>query len=92
MIMNPVIQSGGAEEKEYTITNNTQISFPTSAKAGEYVYARGAPGASLSIDADNYNVTLPYREGDFLGPTNITARAPKASYLFVMPASNVTIN
>ena len=92
MIMNPVIQGGGAEEKEYKITNNTQLSFPTSAKAGEYVYARGVPGVFLSVDADNYNVSLPYKEGDFLEPTNITARAPKASYLFVMPASNVTIN
>lgn len=92
MILNPVIQGSGAEEKEYKITNNTQLSFPTSAKAGEYVYARGVPGVFLSVDADNYNVALPYKEGDFLGPTNITVRAPMSSYLFVMPASNVTIN
>ena len=35
MIMNPVIQGGGAEEKEYKITNNTQIKFPTSAMSGQ---------------------------------------------------------
>ena len=32
MILNPGDTRWGAEEKEYTITNNTQLSFPTSAK------------------------------------------------------------
>lgn len=43
MILNPVIQGGGTE-KEYKITNTSQIRFPTSAKAGEFVRSLDAYG------------------------------------------------
>lgn len=58
MILNPVIQGGGAE-KVYKITNTTQIGFPTSATAGSFVYGYGDPGQTIDIHGDTYRPRIP---------------------------------
>lgn len=94
MIMNPVIQGGGAEEKEYKITNNTQIKFPTSAMSGHPVFGTGNATSEIRIDALKFPdipIGLPYNEGSYPIPSGVSARVPQSVYLFVMPASDVTI-
>ena len=91
MILNPVIQGGGTE-KEYKITNTSQIRFPTSAKAGEFVrsldayggidpprvYIRGYPSVPLG---KIFNARLNTK----------ATRAPAGHFYFVMPALDVTV-
>jgi hypothetical protein len=93
MILNPVIQGGGAE-KEYKITNTSQIGFPTSAKASTFVFGLGNPSQKFAIHADNYSLEfpdVPHGEGDFPIPSGVSSRIPQATYYFIMPASDVTI-
>lgn len=87
MIMNPVIQGGGAEEKEYKITNNTQIKFPTSAMSGHPVFGTGNAASEIRIDA----LKFPDIPRSYPIPSGVSARVPQSVYLFVMPASDVTI-
>lgn len=92
MIMNPVIQGGGAE-KVYKITNTTQIGFPTSATAGSFVFGYGNPGQNIDIYGDIYDYAhlVPYNIGPYPIPSGVSARMPQDTYSFVMPASDVTV-
>lgn len=92
MILNPVIQGGGAE-KVYKITNTTQIGFPMSATAGSFVYGYGDPGQTIDIHGDTYDPAylVPYRTGSYPIPSGVSARRPQDTYSFVMPASDVTV-
>lgn len=92
MIMNPVIQGGGAE-KVYKITNTTQIGFPTSATAGSFVFGYGNPGQNIDIYGDIYDYAhlVPYNIGSYPIPSGVSARMPQDTYSFVMPASDVTV-
>ena len=92
MIMNPVIQGGGAE-KVYKITNTTRIGFPTSATAGSFVFGYGNPGQNIDIYGDIYDYAhlVPYNIGSYPIPSGVSARMPQDTYSFVMPASDVTV-
>lgn len=79
MIFNPT-RRGGAE-KEYTITNNTGYSFPTTAKAGEII----AYTASIVVTAED-GTKIP------VGKKPLGGTGYKSIYFFVMPAQNVTIS
>lgn len=91
MIMNPVIQGGGAE-KVYKITNkNSYFLFQETASAGEIVvskneYMTGYMGDIISISG----VLVP--RGDSITGGLPTARAgTKAKVFFIMPADDVTV-
>lgn len=92
MILNPVIQGGGAE-KVYKITNTTQIGFPTSATAGSFVFGYGNSGQNIDIYGDIYDYAhlVPYNIGTYPIPSGVSARMPPDTYSFVMPASDVTV-
>lgn len=91
MIMNPVIQGGGAE-KVYKITNkNSRFLFQETASAGEIVVSKnegrlGYMGNVISISG----VLVPI--GDSMTGGLPTARAGEiAKVFFIMPADDVTV-
>lgn len=82
MIMNPVIQGGGAE-KVYKITDNALFGFPKSAKAGEILRTEtGELFMGIEITT-RYGDKIPYEAGS--GSIYATALC------FVMPSEDVEI-
>ncbi len=80
MILNPVIQGGGAEEKEYMITDNVNAGFPKKATPGMFVYsAQMGPGVSWDVfTQDGKSVWFNFDGSAY-------------AYSFIMPASDVIV-
>ncbi len=82
MIMNPVIQGGGAE-KVYKITDNTLFGFPKSAKAGEIVRTE-AEDPFMGIE-------ITTRQGDKIPYNAESGSIDMTALYFVMPSEDVVI-
>ena len=78
MILNPVIQGGGAE-KEYKITLEANISveaFPSKAKAGDFILANVVSMRAITQSGR----AIPYDSAKWEGCT------------FIMPSEDIVIN
>lgn len=93
MIVNPTVSVSGGDVQSYSITNNTNLQFPSDADAGEIVVS--SLGAAPPAVTTENGIDIPVRQSaqsPLLAENSISPRAPSGwYYYFVMPSANVVV-